>query len=333
MVRPQVSVVMPIYNGDLYVREALEKVCAQSIENIEILCIDDGSHDSTSDIISQLSVHDKRIKLLRQDNAGASRARNRGIDVAKGDYLTFLDVDDWYDTPKYLDLLFQGLHASGMMVAAASFLNWRGKDNIESDFSKSPYFAGYSFAQTGPIQFKDYQFDYGFHRFLFSRNLFEQGAHRFPSLCFFEDPVFLVRILYQVKAFYAVKEAGYCYRCKNDPSSWNTAQMLDLLEGVRQNLLFSAQHNLAKLHWYTAHHLDAQTGNAGVGVNKRLDNALVEQKLRQVEAVLNLSYLEALDPADKGFSFELRERFREHALRTPLQKVRLKLGHALRHRR
>ena len=89
---PLVSIITPAYNAEKYIAQAIESVINQTYKNWELIIINDGSSDSTEDIIK--SFEDSRIKLITQLNSGVSRARNRGLEVAKGEYITFLDADD-----------------------------------------------------------------------------------------------------------------------------------------------------------------------------------------------------------------------------------------------
>lgn len=91
---PFFSVVMPVYNREKYVAKAVDSVLSQSYQDFELIIIDDGSTDSTGDVIRSYS--DERIKYLRQNNAGPSSARNNGIKNSGGKYIAFLDSDDWW---------------------------------------------------------------------------------------------------------------------------------------------------------------------------------------------------------------------------------------------
>lgn len=90
----KVSVVMPVYNGERFLRESLDSVFAQTFQDFEMLCVDDGSTDNSAAVFEQYGA---RIRVLRQKNAGQSAARNVGVTLAKGQYIAFLDQDDlWY---------------------------------------------------------------------------------------------------------------------------------------------------------------------------------------------------------------------------------------------
>ena len=90
----KVSVVIPVYNTYKYLPECLESVINQTLADIEIICINDGSTDFSSKILEEYASKDKRIKIISQNNQGVSCARNRGLEIARGEYIYFLDSDD-----------------------------------------------------------------------------------------------------------------------------------------------------------------------------------------------------------------------------------------------
>ena len=95
---PKISVIIPVFNVEQYVNKCLESIVSQSYPNLEIIIIDDGSTDNSRYICKKHSKRDKRIKLIYQKNVGLSGARNRGIDIAKGEFLSFIDSDDWIES-------------------------------------------------------------------------------------------------------------------------------------------------------------------------------------------------------------------------------------------
>lgn len=92
---PKISIIIPVYNAEKYLRQCLDSVVNQTLKEIEILCINDGSTDSSLDILNEYAEQDKRIKVFSQKNSGPATARNVGLDNATGDYLWFIDADDW----------------------------------------------------------------------------------------------------------------------------------------------------------------------------------------------------------------------------------------------
>lgn len=102
--KPFFSVVIPLYNKQSHVKETLETVFAQTFQDFEIVIVNDGSTDNSAKIVE--SIDDKRIRVIHQDNAGVSVARNRGIKEAKADYIAFLDADDIW-LPEFLETIYE----------------------------------------------------------------------------------------------------------------------------------------------------------------------------------------------------------------------------------
>ena len=94
----KVSVIIPVYNVETYISKCISSVIEQSYKNIEIILIDDGSKDSSGKILDEYEKGDDRITVIHQKNKGVSAARNRGLELASGDYVVFVDGDDWVDS-------------------------------------------------------------------------------------------------------------------------------------------------------------------------------------------------------------------------------------------
>lgn len=95
---PKISIIIPIYNQTKYIRQCLDSCINQTLQDIEIICVDDKSTDDSLEIINEYAQKDSRIKIIAlSKNQGPGAARNAGLKIAKGDYLMFLDPDDWYD--------------------------------------------------------------------------------------------------------------------------------------------------------------------------------------------------------------------------------------------
>ncbi len=94
---PRVSVLMPVYNSEKYIVESIDSVLNQTFDDFEFIIINDGSTDNTSAIITEYASRDKRIKLINKDNEGYGKSMNRGLDLAKGDYISIVEPDDWID--------------------------------------------------------------------------------------------------------------------------------------------------------------------------------------------------------------------------------------------
>ena len=96
LMKINISVIIPVYNAEEYLSECLKSIIGQSLREIEIICVNDGSTDRSLSILQYYAGIDKRVQVINQDNHGAGAARNTGMAVAKGKYLAFLDADDLY---------------------------------------------------------------------------------------------------------------------------------------------------------------------------------------------------------------------------------------------
>ena len=97
MKKIKVSVIVPVYNMERHLRRCLDSLLAQSLDDIEIICVDDGSTDSSREILSEYAQKDERFEFIAQENRSAGAARNTGMKKASGEYLIFLDSDDFFD--------------------------------------------------------------------------------------------------------------------------------------------------------------------------------------------------------------------------------------------
>ena len=94
---PRFSVIMPLYNKERYVKKAIESVIAQTYRDFELIIIDDGSTDNSLEVVRGLKIEDRRLKILTQSNSGVAVARNNGVAASEGEYMCFLDADDWWE--------------------------------------------------------------------------------------------------------------------------------------------------------------------------------------------------------------------------------------------
>ena len=116
----KVSVIMPIYNAGEYLHRAISDVLGQSLREIELICIDDGSTDNSLKIIKEFQEQDERVRIVTENNAGPSIARNKGIVRARGEYIIFLDADDFYE-PSLLANLYETATRDSLDIAVTRF--------------------------------------------------------------------------------------------------------------------------------------------------------------------------------------------------------------------
>ena len=93
---PTISIVMPVYTVASYLRDCLDSVRAQTFTDWECICVDDGSTDDSPDILDEYAAKDKRFRVVRREHSNAGACRNAGLDLARGEFLSFLDSDDMF---------------------------------------------------------------------------------------------------------------------------------------------------------------------------------------------------------------------------------------------
>ena len=116
---PLISIIVPVYNVKNYLEKCLQSICGQTYKNLEIILIDDGSSDGSGELCDLFAQRDGRIKVIHQTNAGQSAARNRGLAVAQGELLGFVDSDDWIEPDMY-EFLYHLLKENGADISICS---------------------------------------------------------------------------------------------------------------------------------------------------------------------------------------------------------------------
>lgn len=245
----KISVIMPVYNARQHLAESLDSFLGQSLRDIELICIDDGSTDSSLRILRKYRKKDDRIKILTQSNQGAGPARNKGILSAEGEYIAFLDSDDFYPGTNTLELLYSKAAENHALICGGSYSSLKPDGEIRTSYDRKMYW-GYTFWREGWVDYRDYQYDYGYQRFLYSRKMLVDNKLFFPPLRRFQDPPFFVRAMLQAGRFYAVPQATYLYRSarKNSMIKKSREKTRDMLKGFTMDLQLAQENKLWALY-------------------------------------------------------------------------------------
>lgn len=239
-----VSVIIPVYNMEGYIKECLDSVLKQTLKELEVVCVDDGSTDGSLCILKDYQHVDARVRVLTQENQGSGPARNRGMEEARGKYVAFLDADDFWHDDSVLGKIVQAAEENAASVTGAFWGNYKD-GRYERAELHSEYFQD---GETGRwIAFREEQDCIGYCSYLFQREFLRSNDITFPAYYRFQDPPFLVRVLVKAEKYYVVPVDWHCYRTvyKNVlPTSRKTA---DFVRGVVDILEIAEKHRLEKL--------------------------------------------------------------------------------------
>lgn len=239
-----ISVIIPVYNMRQYLCQCLDSVICQTLKDIGIICINDGSTDDSECIIDDFRNRDRRIQLISQTNQGVATARNNGILAAKGEFVIFLDPDDYYPDENVLNDLYFAAVEHQVKICGGSFTEDRGT-YITDEFTDIN--SGYVFQRDELVLYKDYQFDFGYHRFIYNREMLIENNIFYPNYERYEDPCFFVHAMVCAEKFYALKRPTYRYRYGYQNVKWDNRKVYDLLSAMRDILLISDQFRLYEL--------------------------------------------------------------------------------------
>lgn len=193
----RVSVVIPVYNIAPHLRQCLDSVVGQTLRDIEIICVDDGSTDESPVILEEYAKKDRRVQIITQENVGPGAARNTGMARATGEYLIFLDSDDWFepDLLEKMELRAEECGADVTICKAVEFDTRTGKELPSEWMLKTKYLPGDVFAP-GDVARWLFQFTYGWPWDKLYRMEFIRGnGLRYPALPNSEDLVFVFQSL------------------------------------------------------------------------------------------------------------------------------------------
>ena len=295
--RPEVSVIIPVYNVEKYIRECLDSVLSQDVF-MEVICVNDGGSDSSLEILEEYAANDQRILVVSQLNGGAGSARNWGIELAQGEYLAFIDPDDFYPNAKVLSGLLGAAKANNEKLSCGSFEAFYPDGKVNKFIGGSQSF--YSVKKEGSFDLTDLGTDYGWIRFLYHRSIFDEGNIRFPEYRWYEDPVFFVEVMNYCETCYGITDVVYCYRENYKSVSWDKVRVRDLLKGVSRNMEYADSNNLRVLYSNLVSRLNR---DYYIPLIENKDDEEIFSALLSIQCSLNLSLIdEAIDQNLKEYT-------------------------------
>lgn len=251
----KISVVIPVYNEEKYLAQCLSSVAKQTLKDIEIICVDDGSVDSSAQIISRFAEKDDRIRYIHQSNSGAGRARNVGVAAATGEYIAFMDSDDCYPFEDVLEIMYNKAVANNANICGGSLIVIKhGVKKLIDKFYGAQ--SGNTFTEEGVVRFIDYQYDYAFYRFIYKRQFLLDNRIKFPLYRRYQDPPFMLRAMMAAGEFYALPLFTYVHHLGYKNLYWPAEKVSDMLDAMKYNLTVTANNGLPKAFAYNCYRLN-----------------------------------------------------------------------------
>ena len=208
----KISVIVPVYNMEQYLRQTIDSIISQTHKNLEIICVNDGSTDSSENIIKEYANFDKRILLLNKDNGGLSSARNVGLRTVTSDYVAFIDADDWIEPETYGKMLTAMLQNDVDMVACRFKRDYEDfshrKDSDDFYDNKTAWSKGKHKVTNSLISY----FPVFAWTKLYKTSIIKENKIEFPEGLIFEDWVFYWKYIVFADSVYSIDSAFYHYR-------------------------------------------------------------------------------------------------------------------------
>ncbi len=179
--RNKISVIIPIYNMGKYLKQAIDSVLSQTLKEIEIICVNDGSTDSSKEILQEYQSENDRIKIIDQENHGVGYSRNVGIKAASGEFIAFLDPDDYLVTHNTYEKLYNAARKNNVYICGGSICE-DPCTGIEMKIRFGGNIKKQTFSEEGIFDYQDYQFDYGFTRFIYNREFLLNNKRFFSQI-------------------------------------------------------------------------------------------------------------------------------------------------------
>lgn len=242
----KVSIIIPVYNSERYLKECLDSALAQTIKEKEILCINDGSTDNSFSILQEYAKYHKEIYILTQENKGAGEARNAGLDIAQGEFVCFLDSDDYYLDTTALNQMVQACKVHDTKVCG-SFRKIKKNASDELQLFEMHREICKGNKEGVRIDYFDYQEDYHYQNYIFELDMIRKHNIRFPDYRRYQDPPFFLKAMLVAKTMWVLPIELYCLRLGHQNFKKYGKLIRYTLMGIRDNMELSNKNNLCKL--------------------------------------------------------------------------------------
>ena len=233
------SVIIPVFNVEKYLRACLDSVLTQSFSDWEAVCVNDGSTDGSASILAEYTAKDDRFRVVEQPNGGLSAARNTGVKNVTGEYVLFLDSDDWLETDA-LETLAGNLDGEDMLCFSGRRYLELEKRFLPSDqLEERVYQSGMDYYNENALQRRDFAFVCVVLR-AYRRSFLDENALRFKEGIFHEDNLFTPQACYFARRVKVLNRCLYDYRVRDNSitTTYNEKRIRDMLETANELATF-----------------------------------------------------------------------------------------------
>lgn len=278
------SVIIPVYNTEKYLSRCVDSVLNQTYRDLEIILVDDGSTDGCSAICDEYAKKDSRVKAFHQVNGGQSSARNFGLKEFKGDYLTFLDSDDWLDLDTY-EQVFLKIQDTDADMVMFNFVEEHKNGKKECVIDKEKY------NDTNAIKL-GFMWDHigSYCRNVYQRKLWENIT--FPLNCYYEDLAMLIDVVMKAKHIEIIDRCLYHYDftfSNSTTTNWSAKSKYGMFMGALKRIKYAEKWNEPKV---KQHFLKRAYKTCVTGLSMNLlSNQLWSDQVREMNEFLNSSYV------------------------------------------
>ena len=225
-----ISIIIPVYNVEKYLEECVESVVKQTYKNLEIILVDDGSTDNSGKICDNYAVKDKRIKVIHKENGGQSDARNAGLDICTGDFIGFIDSDDYVEADMF-ETLIKNIYENDADIVSCRWFTEYVNNKIKDGIGQRYILNNDDIIIRG---FGENLLSCGVWDKLFKKDVFE--SMRFPKGKIFEDTYINIKIFLNVSKVVIIPDALYHYRQRKSSVSHDVdyKQLNDQIEAYEE---------------------------------------------------------------------------------------------------
>lgn len=236
----KVSVVVPVYKVEKYIRQCVDSIINQSLKEIEIILVDDGSPDECPEILDEYSLQDNRIKVIHQKNQGYGKAVNAGINASSGEYVCIVESDDWIDEDM-LSKLYKKAKAFDADIARCGFYIYdstKSKKDQDLIWEETKYMMNYN--PDGVFSPMDFPENFVFHSaiwsFIYKRSLLEKIKFDEQTRAYHDFP-FMTEMLATVSKMVVVKECLHHYRMEQNSGSTTMTKSVGAMQMINMTKL------------------------------------------------------------------------------------------------